>query len=313
LTRYQHLAVLLLIGISLAACASPPKNYPRTSTTAFQEYQQTSLGQIFERQATQPPDLSGFAIIRYGRPAFVNRIALADLAEKTLDLQYYQWDADSTGRIFAERIVRAADRGVRVRVLIDDINFEGRDAVLASLDAHPNIEIRIFNPFANRDSRFWDFLTDLDRVNHRMHNKLMVADNAVAIVGGRNIGNHYFGVDSNANFRDLDIAAVWPVVRECSGVFDTFWNGEWAVPIYALVNRPFTEGALKSTVADIRERIAEEDYPYPLDQEVEDLKSELVSIRGSLIWAHGHIVWDDPAAIKEGVAHGVLDKAFTKS
>lgn len=303
-------AAVLFIGLLLAGCASPLKHYPKTTSTAFAKHLQTSLGRLLEEQESQHPDQSGFAIIPYGRPAFVSRIALADLAEKSLDLQYYLWEADATGRIFAERMVRAADRGVRVRILVDDIGLEGRDATIAAVDAHPNIEIRIFNPFINRDVRIFDFLTDFNRVNHRMHNKLFVADNAVAIVGGRNIGNHYFDVATDANFRDLDIAAAGPVVREISTVFDYFWNGDWAVPIKALLDRPFTTTDLKSTVADLRERIAEENYPYPLEQEVSDLKSELTSIRDKLIWASGQIVWDDPAEIEKGVAHGSLDKAL---
>jgi putative cardiolipin synthase len=177
------------------------------------------------------PGESGFAIIRHGRQAFTARVALTDLAEKSLDLQYYIWEGDETGRILAERLVRAADRGVRVRVLLDDINMAADAPIAALLDTHPNIEIRIFNPFANRGARLFDFALDLDRVNHRMHNKILVADNAVAIVGGRNIGNHYFGVATDANFRDLDIAAAGPVVRNVSTVFDYFWDSDWAVTI----------------------------------------------------------------------------------
>jgi putative cardiolipin synthase len=195
---------------------------------------------------------------------------------------------------------------VRVRILVDDINLAGWDAKVASMDAHPNIEIRIFNPFANRSKRTFDFLIDLNRINHRMHNKLMVADNAVAIVGGRNIGNHYFDVATDANFRDLDIAAAGPVVRETSRVFDHFWAGDWAVPIAALVKRSYNEADLKKFRDTIRKRIGEEPYPYPLDQDVDELKSELAVIRDRFIWAPGRIVWDDPAGIKDGISEGVM-------
>ena len=238
----------LLIGFLLAGCATVPKEYPRNPSTAFTGYTTTSLGRLFEEAATQHPGESGFSIIRDGRWAFTARVALTELAEKSLDLQYYIWEQDETGRILAERLVRAADRGVRVRLLVDDINLSGRDAPIAALDAHPNIEIRIFNPFANRGARLFDFAIDLGRVNHRMHNKIMVADNAVAIVGGRNIGNHYFEVATDANFRDLDIAAAGPVVRDISGVFDHFWNSDWAVPISALVDRPYTDSDLQAAV-----------------------------------------------------------------
>lgn len=303
---------ILLISFLFTGCASVPKDYPRTSSTAFTDYLDTSVGQLFEEVAVQHPGESGFAIIRYGRPAFNARVALTELAERSLDVQYYIWEADATGRLMADRLIRAADRGVRVRLLLDDLTTAGRDAVIAAMDAHPNIEIHVFNPFANRDARVLDFVLDLDRVNHRMHNKLMVMDNAVAIVGGRNIGNHYFDVATDANFRDLDIAAAGPVVRDISNVFDHFWNGDWSVPIGALVDRPYTDEDLAAARNYLMERIAQDDYPYPLEQDVDALKAELTTIRDSFIWAPGQIVWDDPADVKEGIQEGKLITAFQK-
>ncbi|UCE76646.1 MAG: phospholipase D family protein [Gammaproteobacteria bacterium] len=302
--------LMVLTAVLFTGCATVPKDYPRTESTAFEDYLDTSVGQLFEEAAREHPGESGFAIIRYGRPAFTARIALADLAEKTLDAQYYIWEADATGRVLAEHLMQAADRGVRVRLLIDDITVAGRDAMAAAMDAHPNIEIRIFNPFANRSARLFDFLTDMGRVNHRMHNKTMVMDNAVAIIGGRNIGNHYFDVATDANFRDLDIAAAGPVVREISNVFDYFWNGDWAVPIAALADRPYSEADLRKTRSTTLKWLAENPYPYPLDQDVAALRSELSSIRDKFIWAPGQIVWDDPAAIAQGIQEGAINKAF---
>ena len=306
-----NIAVLLMVAM-IVGCTSVPKDYPRTTSTAYQEYLDTSIGQLFEEAAEQHPSESGFAIIRYGRQAFTARVMMTELAEKSLDMQYYVWEADATGRILAERLLRAADRGVRVRILVDDISLAGRDARVAALDGHPNIEIHIFNPFANRSARIFDFIGDLDRVNHRMHNKIMVIDNALAIVGGRNIGDHYFGVNTQANFRDLDIAAVGPVVRDISDVFDHFWNGDWAVPISALVDEPASMADLQRVASKAREQIAEDNYPYPLDQDIDDLKSELVSIRDKFIWAPGEIVWDDPAAIEEGIKEGNIARSILK-
>jgi len=303
---------LLFIGVVLAGCATLPTEYPRHPSTAITDYPATSLDQLFEKDAAQHPGESGFAIIRHGRQAFTARVALTDLAEKSLDLQYYIWERDETGRILAERLVRAADRGVRVRVLLDDINTESDVPIAAALDAHPNIEVRIFNPFANRGARLFDFAIDFDRVNHRMHNKFLVADNAVAIVGGRNIGNHYFGVATDANFRDLDIAAAGPVVRDVSNVFDHFWNSDWAVPVSALVERPYTDSDLQATMRSFRERIAAEPYPYPLDQDVAALRADLTSIRDQFIWAPGKIVWNDPDDIKAGVEQGRMYRAFIR-
>ena len=312
----RMILVSFILGLLIAelgvACASAPKNDSSTISTAFPDYLDTSVGQLFEEAAVRHPGKSGFAIIRHGRQAFTARIALTELAEKSLDVQYYIWEADETGRILAERLIRAADRGVRVRVLVDDINLAGRDPLVAAMDAHPRIEVRIFNPFAHRGSRSIDFLIDLARINHRMHNKVMIADNALAIVGGRNIGNHYFEVATDANFRDLDIAAAGPIVREVSDVFDRFWNGEWAVPINSLVDRPYTEADMQAAVATMRARIAEDNYPYPLDHDVDSLKTELASIREQFIWAPGQIVWDDPAAVNEGITHGTMITALFK-
>ena len=302
--------VFLLFAMLVTGCASVPNDYPQTTSSAFTNYLDTSVGQLFEEEAVKHPGESGFSIITRGRRGFNARIAMAELAEKTLDLQYYVWEADETGWLLAEHVLKAADRGVRVRILVDDITLAGRDTGAASLDAHPNIELRVFNPFAHRDARLIDFTTDLGRVNHRMHNKIYVMDNAVAIIGGRNIGNHYFNVDAHANFRDLDIAAAGPVVREISNVFDYFWNGDWAVPIAALADRTYTNEDLEAARHNVRELIAVGTYPHPLGQDVDTLRSDLLSIRDRFIWAPGQIIWDDPAAIKEGMKAGKLITAL---
>ena len=305
--------VLLLLAILwLTGCASLPDDYPRSESNALQDYQSSSMGQRNAAEEALHPGKSGFAILRYGRNAFSTRIAMTDLAEKTLDLQYYIWESDETGRILAERLVRAANRGVRVRLLLDDLGVRAEDEIIATLDAHPNIEIRIFNPFANRKTQMFGFVTDFDRVNHRMHNKIMVADNSFAIVGGRNIGDHYFSVNPETNFRDLDIAAVGPVVRETSRVFDHFWNGQWSVPIAALVDHRYSKADLQAKMVQVREKIAQGDYPYDVDADVEHLRNELAAKKDVMIWAPGRIVWDDPGSVKETGEAGDLLKAFRK-
>jgi len=292
-------ALLAAAVLLIASCATVPKDYPRTESTAFQFHESTSIGKELAGLAAQHPGESGVAIIRRGRPAFTTRVVLADLAEQTLDVQYFLWEPDATGRILADHLMRAADRGVRVRILIDDVNLKDRDAGIAALDAHPNVEIRLFNPFAHRGSHLFGFLVDFDRVNHRMHNKLMVMDNALAVVGGRNMSDPYFEVDPRANFRDLDIAAAGPVVRDLSNVFDRFWNGAWSVPIAALVDRRYGEDDLRAHVQRIREVIAKGDYPHPLDQDVAALKSELSTLVRGFVWAPAHVVYDDPASISD--------------
>ena len=291
--------LLALASLLIAGCATVPRDIPRPPSVAFQDHESTALGQRIAKDAAGRPGQSGFSLMRYGHEAFTARIALADLAQKSIDVQYYIWEADATGRILAERLTRAAERGVRVRVLIDDANLQDLDAAVASFDAHPNIEVRLFNPFVQRKAKTLDFLTDFERVNHRMHNKLMVVDNAVAIVGGRNMSDPYFGVNAMQNFRDLDVVAVGPVVRELSKVYDRFWNGDWAVPIAAFVDRPYGMDDYTLTTKLVRDSIAVSSYPWPLERDVAELESELEALYRAFVWAPGRVLWDDPASIND--------------
>jgi cardiolipin synthase C len=274
--------------------------HPRTLSTAFDDPASTRLGQFFGPAAEKHPGLCGFSLLSEGREAFIARLALADLAERGLDMQYYVWDGDTTGRIIVEHVMKAADRGVRVRLLVDDPFYKDSDSVKAGLDAHPNVEIRLFNPLTNRRWSILDFIFDFGRVNRRMHNKLMVADNAAAIVGGRNIGDIYYGVDSIANYRDLDVLAVGPVVRDLSGVFDRYWNSPSTVPIAAIVDRAHDAADLDAIRIRLREAIAAADYPYPIDQDLGQFAAQGAELRDNLVWAHGYIVADDPESIAPG-------------
>ena len=282
--------VLALVG----ACSSLPTDYPRTSSVAIDDWQATSLGAHLAPLEAAHPGESGFDILRYGHNAFSLRLAMIEMAEKSIDLQVYIWAADETGWIMAERLIKAADRGVRVRLLVDDLGFGGTDQGIASMDAHPNIEVRLFNPFANRDSATFDFLFDLDRVNHRMHNKIIIADNSLAVIGGRNIGNNYFSVDPQTNFRDLDIIAAGPVVRDTSAVFDHFWQTEAAVPVPALLDQTFTADDLHTLSANLRSLLDEGHYPYAIEQDIERSLAEIGEAEEKLVWASGSIIWDNP-------------------
>ncbi len=302
---------VFFLACSVAGCDRDRPQVPdMPEVTAFTEHESTAIGARLAELAADHPGESGFAIIRYGQPALAARIALADLAEKSLDVQYYIWEADPTGRILAERLVRAADRGVRVRVLVDDINLSGRDARIAALDAHPGIEIRIFNPFKRRKFRVLDFATDLARVNHRMHNKIMIMDNALSLVGGRNVGAHYFESHAESNFRDLDIVGAGPIVRETSNVFDRFWNGPWALPVAQLVDRPYTEEDHRSAIEAVRREIEADDYPIPIESDAQTLLDRLDEIFADLVWAPGEIVWEDPANIFDGDSPGRMNEAL---
>jgi len=269
--------------------------------TELEEPVSTRLGQFFGPAAEAHPGLSGFSLLSQAREAFIVRLALADLAERSLDMQYYIWDGDTTGRIIVDRVMKAADRGVRVRLLVDDPFYnKASDPVKAALDAHPNVEIRLFNPASNRRWTRLDFLVDFRRFNRRMHNKLMVADGAAAIVGGRNIGDHYYGVNTIANFRDLDGLAVGPVLSDLSGVFERYWNSASAAPIAAIVARAYGASDLDAIRIRLRQELAAADYPYPIGQDLDDLAAQGAELRESLVWAHGRIIADDPAAVDRG-------------
>jgi len=175
------------------------------------------------RPLTQARDgLSGIAPLQDGRDAFAARALLADAAERSLDVQYYIWRGDMSGTLLFAALHRAAERGVRVRLLLDDNNTLGLDPILAALNRHPNIAVRLFNPFKHRRWRFVDFLSDFGRVNRRMHNKSFTADNQVAILGGRNVGDEYFGAGNDTLFVDLDVLAVGPVVNDVSRDFERY-------------------------------------------------------------------------------------------
>lgn len=179
------------------------------------------------------PGLSGFHALIEGIDAFASRLLLIQQAEKTLDLQYYIWHDDLTGKVLYDRLLDAADRGVRVRLLLDDLDTAGKEDMLHLIDAHPNIEIRVFNPFANRNRRALDVLGDTHRINHRMHNKSLTADNQATVFGGRNIGDEYFDATEEVGFSDLDVLAIGPVVPEVSEEFDLYWNSPQVYPLSA--------------------------------------------------------------------------------
>ncbi|MDM0117920.1 phospholipase D family protein [Variovorax sp. J22R133] len=211
-------------------------------THAVTRTDDTRLGQVVRRETARHPGQSGIHALAVANEAFAALVLLAGSAERSLDLQYYIWHRDTTGQLLWQAVWQAAERGVRVRVLLDDANTAGLDPMLATLDAHPNIEIRLFNPFANRRFRAGDLVMDFARVNHRMHNKSFTADNQVSITGGRNIGDEYFGAHMEVGFQDLDVMAIGPVVHEVSSQFDLFWNSESAYPAANLMPPAAPEG-----------------------------------------------------------------------
>lgn len=230
-----------LIALTMLCCGCATVDLARTvrqPSQALADISDSRLAGTFLATSTDPSPPSTFRLIADSRDALAVRAALADAADKTLDLQYYIVRSDVTGLLLLERLLNAADRGVRVRLLADDLNFDRGNAPLLALDAHENAQVRIFNPFLSRYPlslvRVLEFLSDWRRLNRRMHNKLYVADNVAALVGGRNLGDEYFQAHGTLDLHDLDLLAGGPVVRNLSASFDEFWNNHWAVPISAL-------------------------------------------------------------------------------
>jgi putative cardiolipin synthase len=310
---YKSIFPALAMALLLSACSAAVNwDYPRMPSNAFAHPETTNVGALFREASEKHPGLSGFSLVQHGENAFLARLAMVDLAEKTLDAQYYIWDSDTTGRILASRLIRAADRGVRVRILIDDNYQTGeKDFLISGLDGHPNIEIRLFNPVTNRFWRTLSFLADFGRVNHRMHNKLLVVDNAVGIVGGRNIGDIYFGVRADHNYRDLDVLTSGPIVREISASFDMFWNSDWAIPVGATVEELPTEKDWKAMLKRLEDNISATSYPYPIYQNLDELRTRLVQIRDTFIWAPGTALVEHPSRVVTDAEIGIIHKALS--
>ncbi len=226
-----------MLCLAGAGCASLPRHVHKDHSEAIRDSAGTTLGRIVASEA-EPRTLSGIRLLASGDEALASLIALADHAERTLDIQYYIITQDESARILLRHVRRAAERGVRVRILVDDFNTAGQDRRFMHLGQSANIEVRVFNPFPGGRSALWTRLlssfSELPRINHRMHNKLFVADNVLAITGGRNIGDQYFTRDKDNNFIDLDVVAAGPIVPQLSASFDAFWNSKYAYPIASL-------------------------------------------------------------------------------
>ena len=232
--RFLQVALLALLA---AGCATIDHDYPRQESYFLPDTSDTYFAKLVEPEVEMhPPDQSGFYPMNDGVDALTARLLLAQKAEASIDVQYYLIKNDVVGRIFIYTLLQAADRGVRVRLLVDDMFTSGYDVGLAALHSHPNFEIRIFNPFHRGTAgRAQSAVTGFGRINRRMHNKSFTVDNQVTVIGGRNIAGEYFGVREDAKFGDLDVMGIGPVVQDVSYMFDTYWNHETALPAPAFV------------------------------------------------------------------------------
>jgi len=299
-------AALILAAAAVFGCASLsplPSLDRRSASTAFTDTAGTRLGAAIAPLAQAHPGLSGIYPLAEGRDAFAARVLLAQRAERSLDLQYYIWRNDLTGVLMLDALRAAAARGVRVRLLLDDNNTAGLDGLLLALDRDPNIEVRLFNPFTSRAWRELGYLTDFARLNRRMHNKSFTVDNQVTIVGGRNIGDEYFGAADDVLFADLDVMTIGPAVPAVSQDFDRYWNSASAYPVGALVDPGTGQSAqgLAERAAALRRTPAAQAYLQALRSL--PFVEQLAQRRLPLEWGAARLVSDDPAKVRgEGQA-----------
>ena len=250
LARLKRLLILVTAAL-LAACSSlPVVDRPAIASEAIALNPDTALGRLARRSAPDE-DSSGFRLMPLGPFSLDARVELAQRAQVSLDVQYYHFEDDETGRWLIRALRDAAQRGVRVRLLLDDLYTGGHDMLFLAFAAHPNVEVRLFNPFvrargAGPTGRLLGSLDQFSRVNHRMHNKLFVADGAMAVIGGRNVANEYFLRNSmGQNFIDVDAFAVGWVVPPLQALFDRYWNADAVYPLEAIARSVATPAELR--------------------------------------------------------------------
>ena len=297
--RGRPLAVLA--ALLLSGCATYRLDVPKPPSYALPASADSALGQALRPALDAHPGESALTLLQYGSLAFLSRAALADLASRSIDVQYYIYEADDSGTVLADRLLAAARRGVRVRLLVDDNNLVRSEDRLATLAGQPNFEIRVFNPYRNRVRwmRPWEFATSFGRVQRRMHNKIFAVDGELAVIGGRNIGDNYFDLHRGVNFSDVELLAAGPVARAAVASFDEYWNSAWAVPIEAFLRRTPTAAEAEVVADEIAARAelvedVRENYAPVLDR----MRSLVFGMQFEY-WGQAEVVADPPDKIDE--------------
>ena len=305
---------LVLIMVTSYGCQSLPKPETKTGSYARDPHPDRKLAVITRDLLNGTPGgTSGFLSLLRNDEAMQWRLLMADLAEETLDMQYFIWKGDLAGDLLMDRVLRAADRGVRVRLLVDDIHLLGEDRAVAGLSQHPQIEVRLFNPSRGRSGSSVlygiEFLGNIKELNHRMHNKLMVADNRFCIVGGRNIGNEYFGLNPKQNFVDFDVLAIGPIAQEVSESFDLFWNNKWSYPGEALQQNFKGRDLLTEVREVIRQQLAENQALLVVfQQQSQDWKAYLQKLSRNIVFGKARVTYDLPL-----VGEDILPEQLTQT
>ena len=295
---------VLVFSLLLTGCSSVPQSVARSETRLAGSEHRNEVTQALAPQFARHPGQSAFHLLVHGGDALAARAVLARSAAHTLDVQYYLYHSDDTGLALMTEILAAADRGVRVRLLVDDMDMAGKDLSWALIDEHPNIEVRLFNPLIERGwRRSLEMVLRLDQAGRRMHNKSMIADNALAIVGGRNIGDEYFGAREDFLFLDTDVLAIGPVVNEITTSFDDYWNSELAVPLAAFAQVKLRKGEraqMRAVIERFRAEFAASDFAASLREA--PLVRELSAGRLPLVWADARLYYDRPEKISTSAA-----------
>ena len=300
-------SVTILIAATLAifmntGCATLPQDFDRTESHAVTDTQNTVFGKLLADEKAEHPGKSGFHLLDDGLDAFVARAVLANHAERSIDVQYYLFHDDLVGKLFTHLLLKAADRGVRVRLLVDDMAITAQDLGAVAMDSHPHLEVRIFNPFSRNVARAPQFVTRLGSVTRRMHNKSFTVDNQVTILGGRNIGNEYFDADPDLEFADLDVMAIGPVAGEVSTVFDLYWNSALAYPASVLVKGQLpTPTQIEEKRGRLDQYVAEQvDSEYLRTLRNSDLAEKFRTSRVDFYWGDWEVVYDEPEKLQRG-------------
>ncbi len=293
---FTRLAIVIL-SLLVFGCAKLPDNAGRTTSFAIEADENSVLQQHINKVLGPDATESRYLLLGDGLDALVARAALAQQAQKSIDAQYYLVHNDEVGALFIDQLLKAADRGIRVRLLIDDIDMADRDFGTSVLDAHPNVEVRLFNPFGRNTGRLLQFITGFGEQTRRAHNKSFTVDSLATILGGRNIGNEYFVADPGMAFIDLDVLAIGPVASLVAGSFDLYWNDDLSYPISLLVDSQPTEEQNKEKTREFKRSIAEQKdsvYVKELTQSklamaLKGYEAKMVSGKGK-----GHVVYDHP-------------------
>jgi putative cardiolipin synthase len=318
-TQRACLAGICFLLVAMTGCSEKEIETMESSTTnkietrAFNKPETTSLGQIAASITEGHNGESGFFILDRGRDALSWRMILADAAEKSIDVQYFLWKNDAAGQVLIQRLLDAAERGVRVRALIDDSMTESDPEYLALFGANPNVEVRLYKPFGPKRKsllRWVDYAAHMKVIDRRMHNKLYVVDASVEIVGGRNIGNEYFEYPGDFVFRSRDLLALGPVVGTSGDVFDMYWNSDWAVPIEDVVSHVPSDGEAAANKVELDAIAADPtSYPRGFYDAPKQIDAEMAALAKGLLWGKGRLLVDDvPDKDGKTQTHAELDR-----